>query len=183
MSLSVLTTVLHVPILEWPVPCINCPRAHPAPVLTLPRRRRAAPPQVEKVAFVLNDPSLMLLLYAHTNVEMDLRVLAFLIHAWASQPVGSRKQAASHAGHGGGAFSNGGAVASLGLGLGGLSDLAVPLGGEEEGDEGDGLGGAGPEAANVAAEIEQFLVNYVVRKRNPLSVTAAILTAIQVGRS
>ncbi len=130
---------------------------------------------------MLNDPALMLLLYAHTNVEMDLRVLSFLIHAWASQPVGSRKLAAAQGGHGGGAFNDGGAVASLGLGLGGLSDLAGALAGEEEADEADGLGGAGPEAANVAAEIEQFLVTYVLRKRNPLSVTAAILTAIQVG--
>ena len=32
---------------------------------------------------------------------------------------------------------------------------------------------------DVASAVEQFLVSYVIKRRNPLSVTAAILRAIQ----
>lgn len=54
----------------------------------------------------LNDTAMMLRLYEHTDVEMDLRVLSFLIHSWASTPIARRprgaKQRPSQAGLAGG---------------------------------------------------------------------------------
>ncbi|GFR45338.1 hypothetical protein Agub_g6706 [Astrephomene gubernaculifera] len=121
--------------------------------------------QVEKVAMANNDPGLLLMLYEHTEVEMDLQVLAFLIHAWAVQPLGGRAAtsqaaaAAAAAGRLGTTVCSSLAAEDAG-GLAGLADMQ-----EAEG--------------NLAGRIEEFLVKYVVRRRNPLSVTAAILTAVK----
>ncbi|GIL42496.1 hypothetical protein Vafri_457, partial [Volvox africanus] len=107
---------------------------------------------VEKVALSNNDPSLMMLLYDHTTIEMDLRVLAFLVHCWAIQPLTGRAAAA--------------AAANL---------AAFDA---DHDDFPDFFDGANDLGGTPAARIEEFLVKYVLQRRNPLSATAAILRAI-----
>ncbi|GIL82564.1 hypothetical protein Vretifemale_11358, partial [Volvox reticuliferus] len=109
--------------------------------------------RIEKVAIANNDPSLMMMLYDHTTIEMDLRVLAFLVHCWAIQPLTGRGAANANA--------------SSALFDAGYDD-DVP----EFFDAADNSGGT------LAARIEEFLVKYVLQRRNPLSATAAILRAI-----
>ncbi|GLC35277.1 hypothetical protein PLESTB_000581800 [Pleodorina starrii] len=127
--------------------------------------------RVEKLAIANNDPALMMSLYEHTTIEMDLRVLAFLVHVWAVQPLSIRAAAAAAAGAAGGAGGRGG------RGRGPASRYEACAAAANDDMAADYYDGA-DEGGNLAGRIEEFLVKYVVRRRNPLSVTAAILRAI-----